>query len=297
MLGTLGGDLTFSLVAALADGDGARLLAEVDHISTLTPDFGQLLRELIGLLHRLALFQQVPQTVPADDPERARIADLAGRMTPEDLQLFYQVALSGQPDLALAPDPRTGLEMVLLRALAFRPADGNAGIARPAATPSAGDAVPTPVAPPASATRRRVTAPAAEGPAPAPVPLTSTADWHHLVDRLGVGGMASQLAHHCGFVAWDTGRLCLSLDPTAEQLRSTGTEERLRNALETALGPLRLEIRVVRPSEETPAQRREREYEERLLAARATLAADPPARRLRDQFDGQWVPGSIEPVG
>ena len=128
-------------------------------------------------------------------------------------------------------------------------------------------------------------------------PLSSTADWHQLVDRLGVGGIASQLAHHCGFIGLGAGRLTLSLDPGAEQLRSPGTEERLRAALEAALGgPLRLEIRILRPQQETPAQRRTREQDARAQGAQDTLAADPVGRRLRDQFDGQWVPGSIEPL-
>ncbi len=326
MLGTVGADLTFNLVEALADADGARLLIEVERASAFTPDFGELLRELIGLLHRLALFQQVPQTLAADDPERARLAALAGRIGAADLQLYYQVALTGQADLALAPDPRAGLEMVLLRALAFRPEEGAAGAGRPAAAGALrlGDtpAVPGRGARSATAALAATTGGGSESGAPsvpaetrepgrpllppppkrglesAPsVQLTNTADWHQLVDRLGVGGIASQLAHHCGFIGLGEGRLTLSLDPGAEQLRSAGTEERLRAALEAALGgPLRLEIRIACPQQETPAQRRTREQDARAQAAQDTLAADPVARRLRDQFDGQWVPGSIEPL-
>ena len=124
MLGTVGRGLTLDLAEALAAGDGARVLVEVARIHDLTPDLGEVLRELLALLHRVALYQQVPATLAADDPDHGRIADLAGRLAPEDVQLFYQVALLGQQDLPLAPDPRTGLEMVLLRALAFRPEAG-----------------------------------------------------------------------------------------------------------------------------------------------------------------------------
>ncbi|WP_295384332.1 DNA polymerase III subunit gamma/tau [uncultured Thiodictyon sp.] len=310
MLGSVSGDLTFGLIESLAAADGAQLLAEVESASALTPDFGELLREVIGLLHRLALFQQVPETVPMDDPEYARIAALAGRLSAADIQLYYQVALTGQADLALAPDPRAGLEMVLLRALAFRPAEGAEIAARPPAVrdPAVGRNAPpalsAPLAEPPIAGRPRPTAAPAPAPAPAPVAagasavtLASTADWHRLVDRLGVGGIASQLAHHCEFIEQGAGRLVLNLDPGAEQLRSPGTEERLRAALEAVLGPpLRLEIRVIRPEQETPAQRLTREQEARTQAAQDTLAADPVGRRLRDRFDGQWVPGSIEPV-
>jgi DNA polymerase III subunit gamma/tau len=124
MLGTVGRGLTLDLAEALAAGDGARVLAEVARVHDLTPDLAEVLRELLSLLHRIALYQQVPAILAEDDPDHGRIADLAGRLAPEDVQLFYQVALLGQQDLPLSPDPRTGLEMVLLRALAFRPAAG-----------------------------------------------------------------------------------------------------------------------------------------------------------------------------
>jgi DNA polymerase-3 subunit gamma/tau len=124
MLGTRSGELNLDLLDALADGDGGRLLSEVSRIAELTPDFAGVLTDLTDLLHRLALAQQVPQTLSADDPDHERLTALARRIPPEDVQLFYQVLLTGRQDLSLAPEPRTGLEMVLLRALAFRPAAG-----------------------------------------------------------------------------------------------------------------------------------------------------------------------------
>ncbi len=124
MLGTVGRGLCLNLLQALARLDRPGLLDEVARIAELTPDFATVLQELIGLLHRVALYQEVPVTLREDDPERERIADLAGQLAPEDVQLFYQIALLGQRDLPLVPDPRTGIEMVLLRMLAFRPDSG-----------------------------------------------------------------------------------------------------------------------------------------------------------------------------
>ena len=310
MLGRMDGDLVYELVAALADGDGPRLLAEVERVSGQTPDFGELLKELIGLLHRIALFQQVPGLIPADDPERERVSDLAGRLSTEDLQLYYQIALTGQPDLSLAPDPRVGFEMVLLRALAFRPAEQpQAGpTTRPAERlPSHPRASVTPTASPGATagTRQEDGAPVgtrgtdkvAEPTAPpSDTRIETTADWHRLVGRLRVGGVASQLAHNCTLRGWTQGRLALTLDPTAEQLRSRGTEQRLRDALESALGmPVQLDIQVGRPEQETPAQRRAREVEERQRRAKDAMDNDPVGARLREQLDAQWIPGSVQP--
>jgi DNA polymerase-3 subunit gamma/tau len=324
MLGSLSGDLGLGLIAALAEADGASLLAEVERISSLTPDFGELLKELIGLLHRIALFQQVPGLIPADDPDRERIAELAERLAPEDVQLYYQVALTGQQDLPLAPDPRVGFEMVLLRALAFRPAGAVAeamrsvtpapdaesrqqpGPARRSGTTPGADrdlappTIPYPDPPPGPSTAPR---PAGNGATAAGVrdadtpALASTADWHRLVDGLRVGGVASQLAHNCTLLEWTAGRLTLALDPAAEQLRSRGTEQRLREALEGALGvAVRLEIQVARPQQETPAQRRVREGEERQRRAQEAMDNDPVVVGLREQLDAQWVPGSVQPT-
>ncbi len=126
MLGTVGRDLSLNLAEALADLDGPRLLDEVARIAELTPDFSGVLQELLRVLHRVALFQQVPGTLADDDPDRERLAALGARMDAADVQLFYQIGLLGQQDLAIAPDPRGGIEMVLLRMLAFRPdSDGD----------------------------------------------------------------------------------------------------------------------------------------------------------------------------
>jgi DNA polymerase-3 subunit gamma/tau len=125
MLGTVGRDLCLSLLQALAKLDGPGLLDEVARIAELTPDFDGVLQELIGLLHRIALYQEVPATVTPEDPDRERIAELSAQISAEDVQLFYQIALLGQQDLSLAPDPRAGIEMILLRMLAFRPDTGD----------------------------------------------------------------------------------------------------------------------------------------------------------------------------
>ncbi len=320
MLGTVGEDLAFDLLDALAAADGARLLNQVDRVAALTPDFGELLRELIALLHRLALFQQLPATLVMDDPDRARLAAIAAALSPEDTQLFYQVALTGQQDLPLAPDPRAGFEMVLLRALAFRPAQGPsvsqspvtpaqrprggaAGQGEPAHSSGSAPAVDarTPDASPLGGVTKLTlagpqTPPGSESLQGQAGALRSADDWQQLVARLPVGGIASQLAHNCGFLEWAGTRLALSLDPAAEHLRVPGAESRLRAALEEALGgSLTLDIQVARPSEETLAQRRIREADERQRAAVASMQADPLAQQLRERFDAEWVPGSITP--
>ncbi|MBK5965413.1 DNA polymerase III subunit gamma/tau [Thiocystis minor] len=321
MLGTVSGDLVLDLLDALAVADGARLLADIERAAALTPDFSELLRETIVLLHRIALIQQVPGILAADDPDQARLVALAAALSAEDVQLYYQVALTGQRDLPLAPDPRAGFEMVLLRALAFRPA---AGLGESAWSPRSvvGErAAPgkerQPVEPALPPVRTQVatSVPVSSVPNPSPsalpggpaavhaaprmetTRLESVADWQQLVARLPLKGIPSQLAHHCGFLEWTQGRLALTLDPAAENLRVASAEARLREALEQALGAaVKLDIQVAHPRQETLAQRRAREADARQRAAADSMRSDPVAEQLRERLDAEWVPGSIAPA-
>jgi DNA polymerase-3 subunit gamma/tau len=121
MLGTVSRKPVFALLDALANGDAAALLREVEELAGHAPNFADVLQQLLIVLHHAALAQWVPDAIRHDD-DAERIIGLAKRLSPEDLQLFYQIGLLGQRDLPLAPEPRGGFEMTLLRMLAFRPA-------------------------------------------------------------------------------------------------------------------------------------------------------------------------------
>jgi len=166
MLGLLDRRHVRALVEQLARGDGAALLAQVDAIAGDVADYGEALAELLGELKQIAVAHAVPEVI-ADEEESQWLREMAAAMDPEDVQLYYQIGLIGRRDLPLAPDPRTGFEMTLLRMLAFMPdsaADQRAGTPRRAASSAAASsaqasAAPT-VAPGAAASRRR---PAARG--------------------------------------------------------------------------------------------------------------------------------------
>ncbi|MEO7066211.1 MAG: DNA polymerase III subunit gamma/tau [Rhodanobacter sp.] len=124
MLGSVARGQVLGVLDALAAGDGVRLLAECAQVASYSPDFGGVLDDLAGVLHRLQLKQLIPgYQFDEDGDDTTMLAALSEAMTPEDVQLYYQIATSGRRDLALAPDARTGFEMALLRMLAFRPSD------------------------------------------------------------------------------------------------------------------------------------------------------------------------------
>jgi DNA polymerase-3 subunit gamma/tau len=187
MLGTVDRTRVGALLSSLAEGDGERLLAEVAVLAEFSPDWGSVLEAFSDALHRIQVRQLVPEAqVEADGVD---VDTLAAQLRPEVVQLWYQMALNGRRDLALAPSPRAGFEMSVLRMLAFRPDDGDGARApsaqpaqasrsaapRSAATAAPADAAPRERTPPpnpfAAEQPKPPTAAAPARPAPAPAPV------------------------------------------------------------------------------------------------------------------------------
>lgn len=165
MLGTIDHRVVFELLDALAQADGAKLVQLVAAMSEFAPDYAGVLAEMISVLHRIALAQVVPDAIDNALGDKQQVLDLAARLRAEEVQLFYQIALTGRKDLPMVPQPREGLEMTLLRMLAFRPADQRPINAVPAvavaAAPSATDqSAPAPVPPAPAAAPVAVAVPA-----------------------------------------------------------------------------------------------------------------------------------------
>lgn len=173
MLGTLDHGQVYGVLQALLEGDARALLAAVRDLAEQGPDWNGVLSEMLNVLHRVAIAQALPEAVDNGQGDRDRVLALAQALPAEDVQFYYQMGLIGRRDLPLAPDPRGGFEMVLLRMLAFRPADTD-DAPRPVLKPtgiSQATADPTqPVAAAAVAVAPSVAAsPVAEVAAPLPV--------------------------------------------------------------------------------------------------------------------------------
>ncbi len=123
MLGTLDHGQVYGVLQNLIEGNAAGLLEVIRQLAEQGPDWSGVLAELLNVLHRVAIAQVVPEAVDNGQGDRERVLALARALPAEDVQFYYQMGLIGRRDLPLAPDPRSGFEMVLLRMLAFRPAD------------------------------------------------------------------------------------------------------------------------------------------------------------------------------
>jgi len=123
MLGTLDHGQVYGVLHALLEGDARGLIEAVRHLAEQGPDWSGVLSEMLNVLHRVAIAQALPEAVDNGQGDRERVLELAQVLPSEDVQFYYQMGLIGRRDLPLSPDPRSGFEMVLLRMLAFRPAD------------------------------------------------------------------------------------------------------------------------------------------------------------------------------
>ncbi|ATG92019.1 DNA polymerase III subunit gamma/tau [Methylomonas koyamae] len=299
MLGAVAQQPVDDILLALAAGDARQVLAKIADVVQLTPDFAEILQQILRVLHRVAVLQQVPGFVDHEF-DKQLLDELAQRLTPEDVQLYYQIGLTGQRDLVLAPDPRSGFEMTLLRMLAFRPA-ASAG-----RTPVKAVAAGTPVVPnmaPAGEPPAR-TAPVAEtvaepvvAPAAQPIAAADAGSrWRDIIAALNLNGRTRELANNCVLDSIDDSSCRLLLDPGFHQVGSRA-EENLRAALQHYYGkPLKLVITQQAAAQMTPALEMQKAREDRQQAAVDNINADPNVQALKETFGARIVPGSIEPL-
>ncbi len=122
MLGAIDQGTLIKVLDAIAARDAARALAIADEMNARSISFAQAMRDLASLLHRLALIQQVAGAAD-DELDADELRRLASALAPDEIQLFYQIALHGRNEMHLAPDEYAGFTMALMRMLAFAPTD------------------------------------------------------------------------------------------------------------------------------------------------------------------------------
>jgi DNA polymerase-3 subunit gamma/tau len=288
MLGVIDQSYLFDLADALVDGDAQRALGIADAMEARSLSLDSALAELGSLLHRVALAQVAPDALDPQLPERERIVGLAGRMDPETVQLFYQIAVHGRRDLALAPDEYAGFTMALMRMLAFTPGvESERAPAAPRATGRAPAPAKPAVAPPPAA-------PAEQG---GGKPRGELRDWPTLVRGLNLTGAARQLAERSELVAFADNRIELCLPPDAKALGEKVYVDKLKAALAAHFGaPVGLAVKIGATRGNTVAAIQEGERKTRQDQATASIHSDAFVRELVDQFDGTVVDASIKPA-
>jgi DNA polymerase-3 subunit gamma/tau len=313
MLGTIDRGHVSRIVEALSREDGPGLLAQVAELDRDAPDYDRALADLAALLQRIAIVQIVPDAAQEDEEFDAEILTRLSRsMGAEDVQLYYQIALAGRRDLALAPDPRLGFEMTLLRMLAFRPdapaagttagtgaAAGSGAIPPPTCSAAAPQATVTAIAPTAPVPRVATASPSTPSPAPPTVVPASidAASWPRIVEGANLSGMVRQFALNCVPASFERDVLTLRLDEVVDARRSRAVEDKLLQAFTKYLGrAIRLVFEVSQSELATPARQRALADQDKVVRAAAAFEADPVVKGLQERFGAAVDSASVKPA-
>lgn len=292
MLGTVPQDYIFELLDALIENNGATLMRQIDEMAQKSVDFVSLLKTLLTFLHRMAMVQQASVDWFEDDIDQQKLGDMITRISAEDLQLYYQMALLGQNDLNLAPDPRMGFEMLMLRMLAFSPNDVEGGgqpISKPKPLQKPVQQQSTAKAEP----QKAVPKPPAEAVATVD---KNNRDWPTVIQQLGLGGLTGQFAGHCAVKSWDNGKLILTLDPQHKSLQGSRAEQMLIKALADNFDGLNAEIIVESLAGATPQQLQAQHQQDKQASAVEDIRHNPYVQAMQQTFDAQVVEESIKPA-
>lgn len=304
MLGAIPRVHFHALVSALANREPRLVMEAVSGLAEQAVDFEQALAELLSLCHQVALYQLVPESLD-EGADRELVSLLAEAFTPEDIQLFYQIALMGRRDLAFVPDPKAGFEMVLLRMLSFQPfkagdalfAKSGNGPSQRVGEPSARRGENAQHVAPKTASSRPQSSTLETPPAVTDASESGDLEWARVLRGLGLKGVAYALASNCSFKSRTQGEIRLVLEAQHAQIRTRNAEERLQTALSKFFSEeLRLRIDIDKHAEETPAQRRSRDLANRQQAAEKAIDDDSVVRNMKERLGAKVVPGSVRPV-
>lgn len=291
MLGVIDQTYLFEILRALLKHDGVALIAQAEQMASRSLSLEAALQDLATLLQRIALAQTVPEAIGMDMPERPLILELAHAFNPQDVQLFYDIALRGRNEIDLAPDEQAGFSMTLLRMLAFMPADStvphsdeNKSVKsmpqQPSLLEAGGKSVPA-----KTATDSRLKK------------NSFDEDWPALVAQLKLGGMAKMLAQHCELASYSSGGLELRIPEPHKHLLEKSYQEKLKLALYDYFGEhIPVTFAIGNGSGNSPAERDHREKQERQMRAIQAIEKDPFVRELVENFDAKVIDSSIKPI-
>jgi DNA polymerase-3 subunit gamma/tau len=319
MLGTLDETYLIQILDALRTGDGGALIAIADEMAARSSSFSLALQDLASLLQKIAVGQTVPSAVLDDWPEATEVRRLASQFNKEDIQLYYQIAITSRPDLSLAPDEQTGFTMALLRMLAFKPGDGSgsAKSSQSNQTPRAGGtsissaakaaAAPKVVATSVTQAPSAQVAPAApvasvpQSTAPKSSPVTYNSedpDWQSWMKALPVRGLLQQLAFQTELQSWNEqgDSVKATVIVGMPQLASKENVLRLQEALSSHLRKSVTILIEAGKANHSIAAVEAKIKQEKQEGAEESIANDDFVKTIQAEFGATVVPGSIRPI-
>jgi len=295
MLGTVDLDYLYSILESVQSGDTGELTRIAADMAVRSLSFGAALQELAALLTRLQIEQLVSGSIDEEDPDRSRLLGLTDQLTPEYVQLAYQIVIQGRAELPLAPDEYAGFLMTVLRLHAFRPES----VADIVSSVESGVRqnrrvqIPKAVSAPAEHTiEKAMVVPQANRSL-----RSEGANWHEMVAALQINGLARELAQNCELRELSESECILRISPAQGHLQMKPAPEKLRQALSDYLGrAIVLRFELAQTDSETPAATVGRERFQRQEQAIASIEKDLFVRGVIESCGASLVESSIKPI-
>lgn len=285
MLGSINRNHVMRLIELLASNNAKDLIDAVKEIDEQFPDYYLLLDDIAKNLQRVAIFQAVGTCDTEDNFSEKEISKLAEIISIPDVQLFYQISIIGRRDLALAPDPRSGFEMTLLRMLAFRPAELSLEV--PIKTSKKKDET--------NSSKESKNIPEISHIAKQQKNQWSDPNWRNLVPNLNLSGTSLLLASNCVYEKRKDNKIFLLLDPRSESMLTSERADLISASLSSHFDEsLMVNIKIEKAEDETPIQQESREMDERLENARSTLEKDQNIQSIKNMFGASLQTESVE---
>ncbi len=315
MLGAIDQSYLYDIIHALIQNNGSALIEKAQSMQMRNISFEAALNDLAIILHQIAMVQTVPETLANDLPERAVLLDLAQKLSPETLQLYYQIALLGRRDIGLAPDEYAGFTMSLLRMLAFAPTEklGEKLTSQPTSKTPATNSMPPQTNTSAASTAEPVIVQVAPKPevlviAPPSIDLavneaqnkSFNGDWRGLIEQNLKLGLARALAQNCELVSFDAQSITLRVAESNKHLAAASYQSKLSEAINTHFGQkFRLTIEISGETQveiNTPAKQIAVEKATIQSSAEAAIMNDGFVQSLMNDFGATIIPNSIKPI-
>lgn len=297
LLGGTQPELLIRLLEHLGKGEAKPLLDTIDELASVVTDWSKALEELLSLLHQMALCQAMPDALTMWDAAlQNQIMALTQLFSSDKIQSCYQMALIGRRDLPLAPTPRSGFEMLMLRMLVYSGYHQASKIEKIvlAKTPKKQEALQALANSPIQSLASTKTQDKVPSVDPATEIKTSVSDWTNLLKCLNLHGPSHVIASNCVCIKQTSEEIHLVLDKTHALMFNKTIEQRIAAALQKHLGrSLKLKIDIGEPQEATPALLKKQQQEEIKASAVAVIAADTQVQSIIQQFDAHLIPHSV----
>ena len=312
MLGTISQQQLYQLIQALVQQDAQALITQSNELSIQGRDFTQVLNDLLNLFQSIATLQMVPDIEDNNSHDVNKLRNFAEQISPELVQLFYQITLHGKRDLHYAADPKSGFEMTLLRMLSFEPVitptdntlNSTKAHVKKTLIPEPTIKEKTDNITSQSSDKKIVEHPKNISSKTEVIeknenPILNSDNWLTVIDSLKLTALARQLADNCAFIDYDHGKITLSIAAELAHLTGKKPQERLEAVISKYLKQtisLVFQENVDKLVSATVATEKAQQANVDQDRANESIHNDPAIAAMKDAFGARVIESTIKPI-